>query len=61
MLVKVQGVSSCNYSNEYLKQKQHEVKTKFYNSNTPVKKEVKEDFGAVLDEEMKKLHFEMII
>lgn len=61
MLLKVQGVCSCNYSNEYLKQQEETQKTKYYNPNTPVKEEIKKDFAIILDEEIKKLHFNVVI
>lgn len=58
MIFRITGINQTNSYNSY--PQQQELKTKCY--NTPItKEEVKEDFGIVLEKEMKKLHFEEVV
>jgi hypothetical protein len=57
MVIKVVGISfAAHYYNQHHPQQQ----TRFYTPQTP-KEEVKQDFGLVLDEQIKGLKFNKII
>lgn len=60
MMIKVCGVVGSAFQNYYPEHNNREVQTKYYEPKEN-KQNVKNDFGMVLDAEMKKLHFDKII
>lgn len=55
MVIRVTGVTAQKFYTDA-----RHSQTKFYQPQTP-KQTIKEDFGIVLDKEIKRLHFERVV
>lgn len=61
MIIKVSGIIEMNFYNNYNQRSgERQPQTKFYQPQT-AKEEVKQDFGLLLDTELKRLRFDKII
>ena len=59
-MIKIYG-TEMNFRPQYQNNEQYKNIIHKYYETTPTKEEVKQDFGAILDTELKKLHFEILI
>ena len=56
-MIRVIGTQTAQYNNNYY----NRPTVKYYNNNAVTKEEVKEDFGIILDREIRKLKIDVLI